>query len=64
MADQRQRKPEPLTQEELEEQATELPEREAMSLVNLGMPIGSPVTQPLDPGDINDHHTIDPPSSK
>jgi hypothetical protein len=62
MSVERQKQPDGLSPEELEEQQlTELPEREALSVVNLGLPMGSTVANPLPVDDVNAHDTIDPP---
>ena len=41
-------RPDKLTREEIDDQIAELPDREALSLVNLGLPTGTPLA-PVDP---------------
>ena len=42
------RRPEKLIPEEIDDQLAELPDREALSILNLGLPLGTPVA-PVDP---------------
>jgi hypothetical protein len=50
-----------LTREEIDDQLAELPDREALSLVNLGMPVGHPAAPVAGTPDIGPE-TIEPPS--